>query len=168
YNPVVRCQAACAIGYHGDKALPEIEKAIRSKDARVRQAGLRGLSGYMTFFMDRSPFTYTEEGMAKMVPLIVGALKNPEADIWELDAALFAMSEVPPKEIVKNFDVIAPFLKHDEWWLRTGAFLAICETGADAAPVAPELIECFVREEHGWPRQFYHLALKTLIREDQP
>ncbi len=122
----------------------------------------------MTFFVETSPFPYSESGMSRMVPLIVGALKNPEAAIWELDAALFAISVAPPKEIVKNFDLIAPFLKHDEWWVRTGAFLAICNTGADAAPVVPDLIECFVREEHGWPREFYHRKLKPLLREDKP
>jgi hypothetical protein len=75
---------------------------------------------------------------------------------------------MPPREIVKHYDVIAPYLKHDEWWLRTGAFLAICKTGAEAAPLVPNLIDCFVREQHGWTREFYHRQLKTLLREDQP
>jgi hypothetical protein len=168
WNPLVRCQAACAIGYHGDKALPAIERAIRSGDARVRQAGLRGLSGYMTFFMQRSPFTYSAEGFGKVVPLVVEVLKNPRSDISELDAALFAMGAAPKKCIVGHLGLIASFLKHDEWWLRASAFMAVCETGADAAPVVPDLIGCFVREEHGWPRELYRRLLTKLLREDRP
>lgn len=167
-NPVVRCQAACAIGYYGDEALPEIKKAIQSKDARVRQAGLRGLSGYLTFFMEKSPFTYSEKGLSEMVPLIVDVLKSSEADIWELDAALWALSKASPQEIEKHFNLLGPFLKHDEWWVRTSAFLAICETGANAAPLVPNLIECFVREEHGWPREFYRRKLIALLRKEKP
>jgi hypothetical protein len=168
WNPLVRCQAACAIGYHGDKALPAIEQAIRSSDARVRQAGLRGLSGYMTFFMERSPFTYSAEGFERMVPLVAGVLKNPRSDISEIDAALFAMGAAPKKCIVGHLGLIASLLKHDEWWLRSSAFMAVCETGADTAPVVPDLIGCFVREEHGWPRELYRRLLTKLLREDQP
>lgn len=168
WNPLVRCQAACAIGYHGDKALPAIEHAIRSSDARVRQAGLRALSGYLTFFMMRSSFTYSAEGFEKMVPLVVQVLKNPRSDISELDAALFAMGAAPKKCIIEHHDLIASFLKHDEWWLRASAFMAVCETGAAAAPVVPDLIECFVREEHGWPRELYNRLLTRLLREDRP
>lgn len=168
WNPLVRCQAACAIGYHGDKALPAIEQAIRSQDARVRQAGLRGLSGYMTFFMQLSPFTYSAEGFERMVPLVVEVLKNPRSDISEIDAALFAMGAAPKKCIIEHLGLIASFLKHDEWWLRSSAFMAVCETGADAAPVVPDLIGCFVREEHGWPRELYRRLLTKLLNEDRP
>jgi hypothetical protein len=168
WNPQVRCQAACAIGYHGDKALPAIEKAIHSSDARVRQAGLRGLSGYLTFFMMRSPFTYSAEGFERMVPWVVEVLKNPRSDISEIDAALYAMGAAPKKCIVEHLGLIASFLKHDEWWLRSSAFMAICETGADAAPVVPDLIGCFVREQHGWPRELYRRLLTKLLREDRP
>lgn len=168
WNPLVRCQAACAIGYHGDKALPAISEAIRSGDARVRQAGLRGLSGYQTFFMERSPFTYSPKGFERVLPLVVEVLKNPRSDISELDAALFAMGAAPKKCIVEHLGLIASFLKHDEWWLRSSAFMAVCETGADAAPAVPDLIGCFVREEHGWPRELYRRLLTKLLREDQP
>jgi hypothetical protein len=167
-NPLVRCQAACAIGYQGDKALPAIAQAIRSNDARVRQAGLRGLSGYMTFFMERSPFTYSAEGFENIVPLVVEVLKNPRSDVSEIDAALFAMGAAPKKCVVEHLGLIASFLKHDEWWLRSSAFMAVCEAGADAAPVVPDLIGCFVREEHGWPRELYRRLLTKLLNEDQP
>ena len=168
WNPLVRCQAACAIGYHGDKAMPAIAQAIRSSDARVRQAGLRGLSGYMTFFMERSPFTYSAKGFEKVVPLVVEVLKNPRSDISEIDAALNAMAAAPKECIVQHLDLIASFLKHDEWWLRSSAFMAVCETGAAAAPVVPDLIGCFVREEHGWPRELYRRLLTKLLGEDRP
>ncbi len=168
WNPLVRCQAACAIGYHGDKALPAITEAIRSGDARVRQAGLRGLSGYQTFFMERSPFSYSAKGFERVLPLVVEVLKNPRSDVSEIDAALFAMGAAPKKCIVQHLDLIASYLKHDEWWLRSSAFMAVCETGAAAAPVVPELIGCFVREEHGWPRELYRRLLTKLLREDRP
>jgi hypothetical protein len=168
WNPLVRCQAACAIGYHGDAALPAIEQAIRSQDARVRQAGLRGLSGYMTFFMQLSPFTYSEDGFRRIMPLVIGVLGNPRSDVSELDAALFALAAAPKQCVVEHLDAIRPFLRRDEWWLRSSAFMAACKAGADAAPLVPDLIECFVREQHGWPREFYQRQLKTLLDEEQP
>jgi hypothetical protein len=99
---------------------------------------------------------------------VVQVLKNPRSDISELDAALFAMGAAPKKCIIEHHDLIASFLKHDEWWLRASAFMAVCETGAAAAPVVPDLIECFVREEHGWPRELYNRLLTRLLREDRP
>jgi hypothetical protein len=41
-------------------------------------------------------------------------------------------------------------------------------TGVMAAPVVPDLIGCFVREEHGWPRELYRRLLTKLLREDRP
>ncbi len=114
------------------------------------------------------PFTYSAEGFERMVPLVVEVLKNPRSDISEIDAALFAMGAAPKKCIVEHLGLIASFLKHDEWWLRSSAFMAVCETGADAAPVVPDLIGCFVREEHGWPRELYRRLLTKLLREDRP
>jgi len=167
YNPVVRAQAACAIGYYGDAAIGEIDKALRSTDARVRRAGLEGLSGYHTFFMQQSPFTYTHAGIEKVVPLLVGILQNPRSDMWEIDGALWAISNAAPETIAKHLPLLTKFLKDDEWWVHSAAMVAISEAGTLAAPAMGELFEYFGRTSHVCARNDAVDYLRKLVNVDK-
>ena len=167
YNPVVRTQASCAIGYYGDKAIPEILKALNSSDARVRRAGLEGLSGYHTFFMDQSPFTYTYAGIEKVVPRILEILQDPKSDMWEIDGALWAMSNADPKTIAKNLPLLCKFLKSDEWWVHSAACVAISSAGKLAAPAMADLFEYFGRTSHVCARNDAVTRLRRLINDDK-
>jgi len=166
YNPVVRVQAAGAIGYHGDKAIGEILKALSSADARVRRAGLEGLSGHHSFFMAKAPFTYTAAGIAKVVPQIVKILQNPRSDMWEIEGALWAMSTADKKTIAGHLPLLTGFLKHDEWWVRSAAFVAVSEARELAAPAMAELIDCFGKSSHVSARNDYGKRLRRLILDD--
>lgn len=165
YNPVVRVQASYAIGYHGDKAIPAILKAIASGDARIRRAGLEGLSGYHSFFMEKSPFTYTHAGMEKVVPALVGVLRGPKSDMWEIEAALWAMSNADPRTIAKHLPMLVGLLRHDEWWVRSAACVAITDAGKVAEPAMGELLEYFGRTNHVSGRNDAATRLRKLIQE---
>ena len=167
YNPVVRSQASCAIGYYGDAAIGEIDKALRSTDARVRRAGLEGLTGYHTFFMQKSPFTYTHAGIEKVVPLLIAILQNPKSDMWEIDGALWAISNAAPETIAKHLPLLTKFLKDDEWWVHSAAMVAISEAGTLAAPAMGELFEYFGRTSHVCARNDAVDRLRKLVNVDK-
>jgi hypothetical protein len=167
YNPVARTQAAYAIGYHGDQAITEISKALSSNDPRVRRAGLDALSGYHSFFMQTSPFTYTTAGIDRVVPQIVKILQNPKSDMWEIEGALWAISKADQKTIAKHLDLLVKFLKHNEWWVRSAAFVAVSEARRLAEPVMPELFDCFAGSSHVSGGNDYVKRLQRLINEDR-
>jgi len=167
YNPVARTQAADAIGYYGDKAIPEILKALDSTDARVRRAGLDGLSGYLSFFMEKSPFRYTFAGVAKAVPRILEILQDPKSDMWEIEGALWAISTAAPETIVKHLPLLKKFLAHDQWWVRSAAFVAISGAHKLAGPAMGDLIEAFAKASHVCARNAYGKGLTRLISEDK-
>jgi len=167
YNPVARVQAAGAIGYHGDKAIPEILKALVSADARVRRAALEGLSGYHYFFMEKSPFTYTHAGIEKVVPRILEILADPKSDMWEIEGALWAISNAAPETIAKHLPQLTKFLTHEEWWVRSAAFVAISDAGKLAAPAMGDLFDAFGKSSHVSARNDYGKRLDRLINEDK-
>jgi len=163
YNPLARNQAASAIGYHGDAAIPHIIKALKSNDPRVRRAGLQGMSGYLTFFMEKSRFTYSAAGVEKVVPHIKRILKDPRSDMWEIDGALWAMSTADKKTIAANLDMLRPFLKHEEWWVQSAAFVAIAEADDLAGPAMGDLVEAFASHRHVASRNDFLKRLNRLM-----
>lgn len=167
YNPAVRIQAAGAIGYYGDKAIPEILKALHSTDARVRRAGLEALSGYHSFFMEKAPFTYTFAGVAKVVPRTLEILQDPKSDMWEIEGALWTMSTADPRTIASHLPLLKKFLDHDEWWVRSAAFVAISDAGKLAAPAMGDLFDAFAKASHVCARNDYGKRLTRLINEDK-
>jgi len=167
YNPVARTQAAGAIGYHGDKAIPAILKALDSTDARVRRAGLESLSGYHYFFMEKAPFTYTHAGIEKTVPRILKILADPKSDMWEIEGALWAISNAAPKTIAKHLPLLRKFLTHEEWWVRSAAFVAISDAGKLAAPAIGDLFDAFGKSSHVSARNDYSKRLDRLINKDK-
>jgi len=163
YNPLARNQAASAIGYHGDAGIPQIIKALSSNDPRVRRAGLQGMSGYLTFFMEKSPFTYSVKGVKRVVPHIKRILKDPRSDMWEIEGALWAMSTADKKTIVANLDMLRPFLKHEEWWVQSAAFVAMAEADDLAGPVMGDLVEAFASQSHVASRNDFLKHLNRLM-----
>ncbi len=165
YNPSVRVQASGAIGYHGDKAIPEIRKALGSNDARVRRAGLEGLSGYHSFFMEKATFTYTYAGIETLVPRIMEIISNPKSDMWEVEGALWAISNAEPKTISKHLPTLRKLLTHEEWWVRSAAFVAISEAGKLAAPAMGDLFDAFAAASHVSSRNDYAKRLTRLFND---
>lgn len=167
YNPAVRANASYAIGYHGDAAIPALLKAMRSADARVRRAAVEGLSGQHSFFMETSPFTYTPAGLDRLVPHLVRILQNPQSDMWEVEGALWAMSMADKKTIARHLALLKPFLSHEEWWVRSAAFVAISEAHELAATAMGDLVQAFAKSSHVSARNDYGKRLTRMINEDQ-
>ncbi len=163
YNPTVRTQAAAAIGYHGDAAIPEISKALNSDDPRVRRAALDGLTGYQSFFMEHSPFTYTAAGVAKVVPQIVGILKNPNSDMWEIEGALWAISAADKKAVAPLLPMLTRYLSHEEWWVQSAAFVAVSAAEDKAGPAMGDLVVTFASHSHVASRNDFIKRLNKLI-----
>jgi len=123
YSPTVRDWAAHGLGFQGEKAIPEIMKALKSDDGRLRIAGLDAISGTAGWGPGKTKMKITPEMIEKhFLPYIVKPLKDPAAPMWEKRHALMAMSCAGAKTITANIDLITPYFAEDEWWLRVAAF----------------------------------------------
>ncbi len=126
YSPTVRDWAAHGLGFQGRKAIPEILRALRSEDGRLRVAGLDAISGTTGWSPGKTKMNITPEMIEKhFLPHIVRPLKDPVADMWEKRHALMAMSCADAATIARHLDLITPYLADDEWWLRVAAFVAM-------------------------------------------
>jgi len=126
YSPTVRDWASHGLGFQGEKAVPEILKALRSKDGRLRIAGLDAISGTTGWSPGKTKMNITPEMIRKhFLPYIVRPLKDPAAGMWEKRHALMAMSCADAKTITEHLDLITPYFAEGEWWLRVAAFAAM-------------------------------------------
>lgn len=135
YSPTVRDWAAHGLGFLGEEAIPEIKKALDSKDARLRVAGLDAISCTLGWGIGKTESNITPEMIKEhFLPQILRPLKDPEAPMWEKRHALMALGCADAGSIKANLDAIRPCMTHPEWWLRAAAFNAlhplINDTGA--------------------------------------
>ena len=123
YLPTTRVWAANALGFQGEKAIPEIKKALASKDGRLRVAGLNAISCTAGWGPGKTVSKITPEMIKEhFLPQILKPLKDPKAPMWEKRHALMAMSCCDAETITANLDAIKPYLGEKEWWLRVAAF----------------------------------------------
>ena len=123
YSPTVRDWASHGLGFQGEEAIPEILKALKSKDGRLRIAGLDAISGTTGWSPGKTKMNITPEVIRKrFLPYIVRPLKDPAAPMWEKRHALMAMSCADASTITEHLDLITPYFAEDEWWLRVAAF----------------------------------------------
>lgn len=126
YSPTVRDWAAHGLGFQGEKAIPEIKKALASDDGRLRVAGLDAISCSTGWGIGKTTSNITPE-MIKLhfLPQILKPLKNPKAPMWEKRHALMALSCCDAAVIKDHLNVVTPYLSNREWWLRAAAFTAL-------------------------------------------
>lgn len=126
YSPTIRTWAANGLGFQGEKAIPEIKKALASKDGRLRVAGLNAISCVTGWGIGKTTSNITP-GMIKkhFLPQILKTLNNTWAPMWEKRHALLALSSCDAETIKDHLDVVTPYLDSDEWWLRAAAFAAL-------------------------------------------
>jgi hypothetical protein len=123
YSPTVREWAAHGLGNLGEEAIPEIKKALASKDGRLRAAGLDAISCATGWSLGRTGSNITPEMINEhFLPQIVAPLHNPDSPIWEKRQALMALSCAGPASIKANLAAVKPRFGEDEWWLRAAAF----------------------------------------------
>ena len=73
----------------------------------------------------------TEVLTREIFDLAVAAVKDPQ-EAWTIkDDALQVIGQAEPDWVVPHVDLILPFLKHDEWWLRNAALSALAPAVAD-------------------------------------
>jgi len=126
YSPTVRDWAAHGLGFQGEKAIPEIKKALASRDGRLRVAGLDAISCATGWGIGKTTSNITPEMIqVHFLPQILKPLKNPKAPMWEKRHALMALSCCDAAVIKDHLNVVTPYLGNREWWLRAAAFTAL-------------------------------------------
>ncbi len=136
YSPQARTWASNGLGYLGEEALPFITKALASKDARLRVAGLNAISCATGW----SPSTTDSNITPAMIKehflgTIVAMLKDKSKPMWERRHALLAMSCADNESIKENLGVIKPYFYEKEWWLRVAGFKTIEPLVVDTAAI---------------------------------
>ncbi len=123
YSPTVREWAAHGLGYLGEEAIPEIKKALASKDGRLRVAGLDAISCATGWSIGKTESNITPEMIKEhFLPEIVAPLNDPDAPMWEKRQALMALSCAAPASIKAHLAAVKLQLGGDDWWLRAAAF----------------------------------------------
>ena len=126
YSPQARVWAANGLGYLGEEAVPYIAKALRSKDGRLRVAGLNAISCATGWGPGKTDSNITPAMIEEhFLSAIVKTLKDKAVPMWEHRHALMAMSRAANESIKANIEAIKPYFFEDEWWLRVAAFKAI-------------------------------------------
>ena len=126
YSPVLRSWAAHGLGYQGEAAVPEILKALKSPDARVRVAGMEAAAGTLFWGTGVTAVKITPETISEQfLPYIIKPLKDPNAPMWEQRHALMTLARAEKETIAEHLSLIEPYFSNDEWYLRVAAFTAI-------------------------------------------
>jgi len=126
YDPDVRSWAAHYVGYAGKEAIPEIRKALKSDDDRVRVAGLEAISGVLFWGVSFTKLKITPEMIDKhFLQYILSPLKDSKAPMWEKRHALMALAVASKEAVKKSLSVIEPYFYDDEWWLRVAAYASV-------------------------------------------
>jgi hypothetical protein len=132
YSPTFREWASHGLGFQGEKAIPEITKALASNDGRLRVAGLDAISCTTGWGIGKTVSKITPEMIkTHFLPQILKPLKDPKAPMWEKRHALMALSCCDVGTITANLNLLKPYLGDKEWWLRAAAFTAL-------QPIIPE------------------------------
>ncbi len=125
----------------GGELRPELfKKALRSDSPRVRRAMFAALSE--TLRKENPEGLLTKD----IFDLMIKSLKNPKESWYVKDAALSVVGLAESDWVVPHVDLLVPFLKHEEAWLRSGALYALTPIIADprtykkVIPVVGELI----------------------------
>ncbi|MGA0846802.1 MAG: HEAT repeat domain-containing protein, partial [Luteolibacter sp.] len=136
YSPTVRDWAAHGLGFLGEEAIPEIRKALASKDGRLRVAALDAISCSGGWGIGRTSSNITPAMIRQhFLPQILAPLKDPTAATWEKRHALMALSCADPSSIKPNLEIIKPYFHADEWWLRAAAFAVMHPLISDSSSV---------------------------------
>jgi hypothetical protein len=114
---------------------------LRSKSPRVRRA----MFSAITEILAREKRT---EALTRGVfDLAVKAVEDPAESWWVKDAAMELIGNAPADWVAPHTDLLLTFLKHDEWWLRNAALIALTPVVADercyqrVLPAVGELVQ---------------------------
>lgn len=170
YNPALRIEASRRLGQAktGD-AYDVILEALKDNDPRVRRAGCDAISNYASFRTFPDGHKIPRQIVSDMfVPHIEGILNDPDAALWEIDGALWALGMAMPDDIRRNRKTINRYAKHEEWYLRESAYWALVGLGKN---ISGEeflfLAEMFNRSVHVYERGSYDGGIAHLLKGRQ-
>jgi hypothetical protein len=168
-NYLIRAQAAKALRVIG--AFDDLGKLLGDSDPRVRRAALDGMCDYKYWFHIGGDTMKPEQFTPGMVDAVVKMLRNKKEALWVTDGALTVMSLMPPETVGKNLDLIMPWARHEDWWLRQSAFGALATAARDqkfVPQVLPTMLDMLSREGHTMPRDGMVRALDILLKDQGP
>jgi hypothetical protein len=169
FSPMIRTWAAYKLAaIHTDEAYDAIVKALDNPDVRVRRAGCDAISGYTNWGRGKFGRIPREVVSAKCMPAIEKMLNDPEAALWEIDGALWALGCAEPAGIRKNMAAIRKFAKHPEWYLRESAYWAIVGLGSEIMP--PEvmfLADMYADSSHVFERSSFDEGMGQLVKANK-
>lgn len=120
----IRDSAARAINMMGRVHL--VVPLLKSADPRGRRSGVTCLTG-----MFKGPALADDKLTDEMFALIAGMINDPEESWWVVEGALNAMGRARPELIDPHVGRLSHWLKHDDWWLRKGAMVALSPVATD-------------------------------------
>ena len=95
---------------------------LRSKDPRLRQAGLLSLTG---MFKGRA---FADDKITPEMYDLVGAMvEDPNESWWVAQHAIQALKRAKPERIAKHRDRLLEFLKYDSVWVQTAAVVTLAK-----------------------------------------
>ena len=110
----------------GGKMRRELVMEFLNTDSpRVRRAMFSAIA--QTLAKENPDGLLTQE----IFDLAVAAIKNPEESWWVKDAALHVIGYAPADWVVPHVDLLLPYLKHEEAWLRNATLTALAPVVAD-------------------------------------
>lgn len=68
-----------------------------------------------------------------MFASLMKIINDPEAALWNVDAALCAVAAANPQQTISVLDQLMPWLGHPEWWLSEAATIALTPAMNDEA-----------------------------------
>jgi hypothetical protein len=124
--------------------VPEILKALKSSDERLRVAGLEAISGLLFWGPGFTKVKITPDMIREhFLPYILKPLKDRRASMWEKRHALYVLSRADNKTIAAQTAIIKPYLGDQEWYLRVAAFTAVRPLIKETALIKPFLPAMF-------------------------
>ena len=162
---MIRCQAGKALREVG--AFGELEKLLTDPDPRARRAALDGMIDYRYWFGIGRGTIKTEQFTPAMLTALRHMIADPEEAWWVVDGALMAMKFAPAKEIGKCLPQILPWTRHEDWWLRESAFMALSGLKDDESllrKVLPIMNKMMVDEYHTQPRARMSGVLRDIMK----
>ncbi|MFO7820447.1 MAG: DUF6288 domain-containing protein [Lentisphaeria bacterium] len=161
-----RSQAAKALVKAGK--VDFIERLLNHDDPRMRRAALDGILDWRYWFgIGKNPLQ-TDQYTPGMIKAITKMIADPDEAWYVVEGALLAMHNMPPKVIHKHNDRIMAWTKHEDWWLRHGAFMALqglANVDERYLQALPTLIKMMIDEYRTMPRQKMMGALKGTLKK---
>jgi hypothetical protein len=166
---MIRSQAAKALRVTG--AFDVLERLLLAEDPRVRRAALDGMMDYRYWFhIGKNPMQ-AEQFTPGMIQAVQGMLGNEQESWYVVDGALSVMSLMAPSIITQNVDLVIPWARHTEWWIRQSAFVALASAATDTNAtdkVLPVLLDMMLAETHTMPRNGMVQGLDRLLKRFSP